>query len=242
MAPAPKHSHQEQQQLILDAAAKCIEDTSLLDFTMSAISKEAGLSMGSIYKHIQSKEDVLVALATEVYVNLHKVFTQVMSLPVPYALRLIGLQMISIESSQLYSFDDHLEMLVANEAVLQRASSSWLEKMIDSNIAVETLCTSNISQAVEDGELVVTETNKDDLIEEIKLGCWSMHVGYLQVARQRYSRNLVGKGIELQFPLQVDAAIVQAQKRLINTYPWKQPVTDGDIQHLCRLMEEQGLR
>ena len=78
MAPAPKHSPQEQEDLILEAAAQCIEETSLLDFTMSAISKKAGLSMGSIYKHIQSKEDVLVALGWRSLANLSEAFEKVL--------------------------------------------------------------------------------------------------------------------------------------------------------------------
>ena len=56
MAPAPKYSLQQQEDMILSAAEKSIENSSLLDFTMSAIAKGAGLSMGSVYKHVQSKE------------------------------------------------------------------------------------------------------------------------------------------------------------------------------------------
>jgi AcrR family transcriptional regulator len=57
MVPAPKFSPQQQEEKILTAAAQCIAETSLMDFTMSSIAKRAGLSMGSIYKHIQTKED-----------------------------------------------------------------------------------------------------------------------------------------------------------------------------------------
>ena len=61
MAPAPKYSPQEQEEIILNAAAECISQTSVLDFTMSAVSKAAKLSMGSIYKHVQCKEDIIFA-------------------------------------------------------------------------------------------------------------------------------------------------------------------------------------
>ena len=64
MSPAPRYSPEEEQELVLDAAVGCIEESSLLGFTIGAIAKRAGLSVGSLYKHVQSKEDLLVALAT----------------------------------------------------------------------------------------------------------------------------------------------------------------------------------
>ena len=36
MAPTPKHSPDEQEQIILNAAVTCIEQSSILDFTMVA--------------------------------------------------------------------------------------------------------------------------------------------------------------------------------------------------------------
>ena len=77
MAPAPKYSPQEQEEIILNAAAECIAETSLLDFTMSSISKAAKLSMGSIYKHVQCKEDIIFALATSVFQFQSNIFSQI---------------------------------------------------------------------------------------------------------------------------------------------------------------------
>lgn len=228
--------------MILAAAAKCIASSSLLDFTMSAISKEAGLSMGSIYKHIQSKEDVLVALATKMYENTLCRFQQILSLPVPHAVRFIGLQMIDADKACLYCFDDYLEMLVANEAILQRASDRWVEKMIEVDIAIEKQCSAAFSSAIEAGELKVSDDKRKKMVEEIVVGCWSLHVGFIQVARQRHVRQLADKGAKMPFPLQVSDSIVQAQKNLLNTYPWAQPITDADIHHVCELMVEKGLR
>lgn len=79
---------QEQEALILKAAVKCIEASSLLDFTMSAISKEAEISMGSVYKHIKSKEDVLVALGYYSQIHFMELVNKVMALPLPFIARL----------------------------------------------------------------------------------------------------------------------------------------------------------
>jgi len=242
MAPAPKHSHADQQSMILTAAANCIEQTSLLDFTMAAISKEAGLSMGSIYKHIQSKEDVLVALATQGYQHLEQVFQRVMALPLPYVHRLLGLQLLGNDVISLYPFGSNLEMLVSSAAVRQRASASWLEQMTRADIACEEQCTSNILKAVSAGELDVSDQQREAMTEEIKLGSWSLHVGFVQVARQRAVRQLDAELAEQPNSLMPTDSIVQVQKRLLNSYPWRQPITDSDIERVCQVMADAGLR
>jgi AcrR family transcriptional regulator len=242
MSPAPKQSPEQQLEMILAAAATCIEQSSLLDFTMSSISKEAGLSMGSIYKHIQSKEDVLVALATQMYGNLYQVFSDVMVLGLPCPVRLIAIQLLAFEKVGMYSFDDHLETLVANEAVLRRASSHWREKMRSADEAVETLCHDSIVRALGSGELQTEGQGADTLIEEIMVGSWSMHVGFIHVARQRHARQFEDESAQLPFPLQVSDAVVQAQKRLLNTYGWQCQVVDADLYKACELMEARGLR
>ncbi len=91
--PAPKYSLEQQEQMILASAAHCIQDSSLLDFKMSDIAKGAGLSMGSVYKHIQSKEDLLVALAAQMSSQIHHVFKTILELPYSAGAKLVSLQM-----------------------------------------------------------------------------------------------------------------------------------------------------
>lgn len=242
MAPAPKRSSEEEEALLLDAAIKCIEKTSIMDFTMSALSKEAGISMGSVYKHIQSKEDVILALATQMKRALKNTFTEILSLPVSFPLRLIAMGMTNEASMACYKFGGQLAMLAANEAVLQRASPQWREKAITADMAIEHLVAQKMHEAVAAGELATTKAKVDNLVEELLIGSWSLQVGFLQVARQRYTRHLINKGIAMPFPLAVNDSIIQAKKRLLNTYPWAEPVTDEGIASVCQLLTARNLR
>ena len=90
--------------------------------------------------------------------------------------------------------------------------------------------------------VAMTKDNLDALVEEIMVGCWSMQVGFIQVARQRYSRHLVNKGVDLPFPLDVEDTIVQAKKGLLKSYPWAEPITDVGIENACQLLIERNLR
>ena len=242
MSPAPTHTPQEQEDIILDAAASCIEASSLLDFTMSAISKESGFSMGTIYKHIQSKEDVLVALAYRMYTHLLNTFKEIQSLPLPTPERLMAISLICKEKVYLYEFDDQLGSLVVSKAVLQRASKGWLEKMIQTDKAVEESFANIIREAYATGELIVDADQKDSLVEEINVGLWSMCVGFTQVAVQLDARNIIGQGKEIALTVNPDSLIIKNTQRLINSYPWKTPITSVSIENICRTLEEKGLR
>lgn len=242
MAPAPKHTHEEELALIVKAAIRCINETSVIDFVMSSLAKEAALSMGSIYKHIQTKEDVFVVLAIEMYEQLGQVFDKILSLPLPRPVRLIGLHLISEESASCFSFGGHLEMLVTNEAVLKRASTHWVEKMIAAERKLEDSVRAFIEASIAENELRVDDKASANSVDEILLGIWSMHVGFIQVARQRHLRFMVGEDEEIPFPLNVNDPIIQAQKHFLNHFDWREPITDAQIIHACDVLAINNLR
>ena len=240
--PAPRFTPQQEEERILNAAAKSIAASSLLDFTMSSIAREAELSMGSVYKHIKTKEDVLVALATNMFKNLYQVFKHILTLPLTTPERLLAISLMTPEKFQLYSFDAHLEMLIGNEAVLKRASTGWIEKMVSVDQSLEHLFTNAVSAAVDSGELALTGQRRDLVEEEILVAMWSMYVGFSQVAFQRHARGLVGAPVELPFPLAHNDHFIKTIQRLLNTYQWRHPLTEQGIERLCRVLEKEGLR
>ncbi len=137
MAPAPKYSAEQQEEMILSSAAQAIEETSLLDFSMSSVAKLAGLSMGSVYKFVQCKEDVLIALATQMFQEKQRVFKQVLALPLTTPERLIAISLLDFSKVQMFSFDDQLESIVNTRAIMKRSSRRWLEHMINSSKVCE---------------------------------------------------------------------------------------------------------
>jgi len=243
MAPAPKHSYDEERALIMGAAVHCVETSSITDFTMSALAKAAGMSVGSVYKHIRTKEDVIVALATQSLQHLMNCFDQVLSLPVPFPVRLIALQLVDRARIDCYSFAAELDALVSSETFLKRASEEWLERLMDLDIALEERVHGALIEAIGNGELALgAEQDTEALAEDIMVSSWSMCVGCAQVARQRAARQLVGKGVEQALPLATNDISVRSLQRLLNTYPWTSPVDDAAIQAASELLVEHNLR
>lgn len=241
MAPAPKYSLQEQENIILDAAAQCIEQTSLINFTMSSVAKTAGMSMGSIYKHVQCKEDIIFALAIRVYRQQSSVFEQVIALPLTTPERMIGITLLNPLKTQVYSFDIHLDAFVTNELVVKRTSKQWRERMIDAHKNCEQLFYHCISQAADSGELFEDE-DIEKFIEEINLGGWALTVGYQNVIRVMQIRDIAQGGAQLYEPVACDAPIVRIFTRLFNSYQWQKPLGSAGIKHTAQLLTEHNLR
>lgn len=240
MAPAPRFSPEEQEKLILLAAVTAIEKSSLLDFSMSSIAKLACLSMGSVYKFVQCKEDVLIALATKMYQERQRLFAQVLSLPLTTPERIIATSLLDFSKVRMYSFDDQLESFVNTRAIMKRSSRKWLEQMINCCQTCESAFQQFLQTAADSGELI----SGDRDIEEINLSAWSLSVGYFQTVRLHHNRDkeqdIVGE--ECLPALAPDNLHIRSLQRLMNTFDWQKKVNEQDIIKTCECLVAHGLR
>jgi len=244
MAPAPRFSAEEQERLIRCAAIKAIEESSLLDFSMSAIAKLAGLSMGSVYKFVQCKEDVLIALATRMYQQRQNIFKKVLALPLTTPERIIAISLLDFSKVHMYSFDHQLENIVNTEAMMKRCSERWLTQMISCGERCQTMFQQFLQTAANSGEL--TSGNRD--IEEINLGAWSLSVGYFQNVRlhqnlqSEYDVSSNDHTEESTLVLAPDDLHINTMVRLVNSYDWRKKISTGDIVNVCKHLVDVELR
>ncbi|MGY0216552.1 TetR/AcrR family transcriptional regulator [Endozoicomonadaceae bacterium StTr2] len=234
MAPAPKYSFEEQQQRILAAAEECIESSSLLDFTMSAIAKGAGLSMGSVYKHVSSKEDVLLALAIRKANHEYERASLIMSLDLTLPEKLVAFSLTDQRKVRRYSFDDELGILINSRLIRQRGSANWLDRLNSAMLRTADPFDTAFHQAVEQGEI----KGRADLIKEINITGWALTVGYQQTV-QFWERNIDKVNIQ---PPSSDSVYIRGLVRMINSYDWKTPVTSQGLQKICDQLEAHNYR
>ncbi|MEM6273751.1 MAG: TetR/AcrR family transcriptional regulator [Myxococcota bacterium] len=239
---AGRESHQEQEARVIDASIACIDKSSPLDFTMAAVAKEAGLSLGSIYKHVQSKEDVLLAVATRVLRHQSRTFIDMLGLPLTTPERLVCDLLLSSEARNLYPFGFHLETLTSNDAILQRASPRWVSELQRIDDENQNLFVAALDKAVAEGELQVNAGEAQEVARKLFIGCWSLTVGFMQVAHRRAARSVDGQNEQLPFPLPVDHSAVQAMKAFLNTFPWKTPLDEVGIRRAATALKKLGHR
>lgn len=240
MAPAPKFSTEEQEKLILLAAVTAIEKSTLLDFSMSSIAKLAGLSMGSVYKFVQCKEDLLIALATKMYQERHRIFSQVLSLPLTTPERIIALSLLDCSKVQMYSFDDQLESIVNTCAIRKRSSQRWLDSMYGCCDTCEAAFHHLLKTAIDTQELNASTSE----MEQINIGAWSLTEGYFQIVRIHHGRKNQqdNESQELKQLLATDNVHILNLQRFINSFDWQQSISQADIEKVARKLETLSLR
>jgi AcrR family transcriptional regulator len=241
MAPAARHSAEQQQALIVDAAVQAIGQSSLLDFKMSDIAKLAGISMGSVYKHVQSKEDVLLALATEHLKHLRDCFSKINTLPLSTPERYIAINLIDKNKAGLYSFGSHLEMLITNDAILSKGSEIWKQRFYHADSEVDGECKSCLNMAIASGELTVPEQDTD-YANKFILGLWAISVGFIHVSKQLRGKHLFGQLTPNSELLNADSLPIQTIKTYINAFAWQHPLTELGINNAINTLTTINLR
>ncbi|MGO1117564.1 TetR/AcrR family transcriptional regulator [Rhodovibrionaceae bacterium A322] len=242
MPKVSKHASLLQEDLILNCAATSIEESSLLDFTMASIGKKANLSMGSLYKHVQSKEDVLVALSTRLAEHQKAVSEAVMGAPLTMPERLMAAMLLPPEKLYNYSFGVHLQMLTSNEALLRRSSPGWLSKLMVIEEAIDEVFSGTIDRALDSKELRTGSETRETTHKMLSDGLWSLYVGFVQVAYQRQTAELLNIEKPLPFPLQTNDPIIKTTKILINGFDWETPLSDEGIERAASQLEQMNLR
>jgi len=236
MCPAAVHTLQEQQRVILAAAARLVERTSLLDFTMAGLAKEAKMSVGSIYKHMQTKEDVLIALNTEALQHRHKVYKRAFTLPLTTPEKLMAASLFDYNVVNLTPFDDQLSMFVFNDAILDRGSERWISQMLEWRFANIGLFEGLMRNAVEAGELR-HEGDPKTLLDQLYAGLWLLNVGHRDLASQSRGHNDA-----LSLLIQRNSPIVENLRLLINAFDWCRPLDADGVERAFRALEDEGLR
>lgn len=235
--PAPTHTPAEQERMILEASAQCILDTSLIDFKMSAIAKQAGLSMGSVYKHIQSKEDVLVALSVQLNKRASKVIKKILSLPHPLPTKIVAINLVSEEAMYKYPFGYQLMTMINSEDLRAKASEKWLLRDAQISEEIRTYFKLALIEAVANQELLCNADEQEDLIEEFILMHWAVSVGIPQIVNYPYSASITENTKKHETHLSLDHPILKAAIRMTNSYPWKTPTSRADLEAVGKIIE-----
>lgn len=241
MPPAPKYSHEEEQERILAAAVECIFASSVTSFTMAKVASKATLSMGSVYKHFQCKEDIVMALAHQSFSHISSVFQRVFNLALTTPEKVIAICLLSPQKFQCFPFANELESFATNDAVIRKASPHWTQKMIEAAANCEATFKTRLSNGITADEFVEA-VNIDELIEEITVSGWAMNVGYEQVLRVQQSRLIIEGTASFMAPLDITDPLIRSMVRLINSYPWRAPLSKEALARVVSLLTELHFR
>ena len=168
---------------IINASMELLQQTSFLDLRMSEVAKTAECSMGVIYSHFSSKEDLLVACCHSNLRSQMTLLDQVLNsgLPPKDVLVSSGLMMWHFDSH--YPIHYQLRQLAMNPAVWHRASPSRNQAMDQLGLEIEEKL---VKVALEILEAHPKHQADIATANQIVFGSWGLTCGLFQIKQSGF--------------------------------------------------------
>lgn len=168
-----RREFEAREQLFLRAAQERILSEGLLAFQMAPIAETCEYSTGTLYQHFSSKEDLLVALATEQAKEFTFHFLRAANWRATTRERIFALVVLDHRFRERRPDYALLTQYIFTEVVWKNASLARRKEMTEScGPCIEAAC-GIIASAVEEGDLRIGKQSP----EEISMGIWALSRG-----------------------------------------------------------------
>ncbi len=214
------------EQLFLDAARRLIREEGLLTLQMARLARACDYATGTLYQHFASKEDLLVALATQRLGEHCDLFCKAAAWPAGTRERMFALTVADEYFSRRHPGYSRLMQYVFTEVVWETASPGRREQLTAELEPVVAAITGVVEQAVAAGEVKAGVLST----QELMLGPWAVCHGMQSLLQTR------GLLEQLDISAPRRSIYVHAQV-LLNGLGW-QPLFDvADDRALDQLVE-----
>lgn len=178
---------------IVETTIALFSERGFLGVRMSDIAREAGYSMGTIYSHFESKEDLLIACAYMLNLDQNKLFDELASRDIPAIEKIVSLAhcswMISMQHPDLIEIDN----LSLMPSVWRRATTHRAELLTRLHVELADTFLNIVLAAIEhdiDGHGALDEGSKKQLATYFTHGMWGLCVGLSSTAQSGYASTL----------------------------------------------------
>lgn len=214
------------EQEIIEIAIKLLSEKGFLDVRMSDIAKATGYSMGTIYSHFESKEDLIVACAHTLIQDKKGLFENIAQLPeIPDIERITTLAqcswLISIQHPEFIEIDT----LSLMPSVWRRATPERAERLNELHVELAASFLSIVMKAIENGingHTHLDEAEKEQLATHLTHGMWGLCVGLSNTMQSGYVSALSPKESE-----QTYSHFKTNFTNFLKGYGWQEEDTDA---------------
>jgi AcrR family transcriptional regulator len=206
----------ERENLILDTARGLIREKGFLSLTMSELAEAVEYSVGTLYAHFETKEDLLVALAAQTISQRAVLFEEVQESKRISRDRIYGILVVRLVLAESAPEIFDIERLAASPSIWKRATKQRYEAMV----AAEQRGSLIVSRIIEDAMSAGDIDAKDVTTADIIFGLWSLTIGFHRLTLSFDDLAQVGVS-------NVEEAVKSNYCLLLDSYGW-QPLQDWD--------------
>jgi AcrR family transcriptional regulator len=216
----------EREQLFITAAREQICQHGLLGLQMAKVARACDYATGTLYQHFSSKEDLLVAICSELVDIRVEIFNRVAAWQAPSRDRIFAVAVGDIIFARHYPEHFRLAQFVFTEVVWQAASASRRQQLLTASRPMGEAVSTIIADAIAAGDLDCH--GRPQL--ELALGQWTMTLGMHHLVHAEGVLELY----ELHEPYRI---LLQQLNALLNGLGWQPMLPPFDEAALDALVQ-----
>lgn len=163
----------EREQLFLDAARDLIREDGLLNLQMSRVAEKCDYAVGTLYQHFVSKEDLLVALASDEAQERVDMFVRVYKAKASTRDRMLGFSVADIVYARRRPEHFRLLQFVFTDVIWGAAPANRRQACMEAHAPLRQAALDLIDEAIRSGDLDPRGLTSS----EICLAPWAMSTG-----------------------------------------------------------------
>jgi AcrR family transcriptional regulator len=160
--------------LFVDTARELIRQDGLLNLQMSRLADSCDYATGTLYQHFASKEDLLLAIATEDLKRRAAAFARIPDLPLETRERMLAVILTDIDFGLLQPDYFRLVQYVSTEVIWEAASPARRQLLLEEGTPISRAVARIVADAVDAGDLRHPPRLRP---VEIAFGPWCLNTG-----------------------------------------------------------------
>ena len=161
------------EHLFLESARNIIRERGLLDLQMSRVAESCDYAIGTLYLHFASKEDLLIALATDSLQHRADMFRRVAGWHASSRDRMAGIAVADMMFVKVYPEHFRVTQLASTEVIWGAASAERRRMALEASEPLSRIVMGLIEEAVRNGDLQLRGLKPS----ELALGPWALALG-----------------------------------------------------------------
>lgn len=174
---SPKVNREEREQVIVQAARKLISNEGFVHFKMSELAREADMSVGTLYSHFPSKEDLLLGIHLHNLSLKQTMFKDIFSKASWSPLqRLIAMTLADWDLDRKMKELSEIDALAMFPSIWKKASPGITGRLEESSRCLGDIIKENIDKVIEDEGIQIQATSTPSNVT-LGVSLWSLGLG-----------------------------------------------------------------
>jgi AcrR family transcriptional regulator len=188
-----REKREQREKEIIEVAIGLLAETGFMDMRMADLASSTGYSMGTIYSHFDSKEDLIVACAYTLCCDEQWLFSEISAQDIPDIDKIITMTqcswLISMQHPELIEIDN----LSLMPSVWRRATMHRAERLNRLHVELADTLVRIVLNTIENGihgHGKLDDDERQNLATHLTHGLWGLCVGLTSTAQSGYARTL----------------------------------------------------